>query len=71
MTLFDDPPRPTHLLADPGNVRVLCGLDARTNAAVPFMWAAYVERRRASYAEHGLSLVLCSACEALAEGVTS
>lgn len=65
--------RPTHLVAHPGADRTICGLHYRRDGqrAYPQMWAAYVERRRRSYAEHGLTLVLCDECEAGAEGVTS
>lgn len=56
--------RPTHLLAHPGDRKVLCGIDVVRSDATPFMWAAFVGRRRISYAEHGLTLHLCEACEA-------
>lgn len=58
--------RPTHLLADPGDRKVLCGIDVVRSDATPFMWAAFLERRRASYAEHDLALILCEECEARA-----
>lgn len=55
--------RPTHLIALPGDIKAMCGIDIRTSAGCPFMWVPHVDERRKSYAAHGLELILCPECE--------
>lgn len=55
--------KPTHLLAEPGDRRTLCGLDARTKAGHPQLLARFVPAHRAGHAEHGRTIVVCAECE--------